>query len=200
MLLYHHCRSLESVVFGEVKSNPRYFDSYLKNAYLWLKDEVGFNPLFLSVGTTDEDIHMTGYQNQWARIIGTKIVERRKNGTYIQKNILSKKGEFSNDVLFSFEDVDGVFMDYMNWHRVFNIGYKNQYITNYEKRLIFKPSWLKSRWLRKAREESHSVQLVTASLTLSDAQRILVRNKVTKKFLENMGFRNVEVKRIIISN
>jgi hypothetical protein len=88
--LYHHCRSLESVVFGEVIANPEYSDSYLRDAYFWLKKHINFYPLFLAVGLTEEDICMTGYQNQWKSIIGTKIVGKRKEGGYIQKNISRK--------------------------------------------------------------------------------------------------------------
>ena len=213
MLLYHHCRSLESVVFGKVKANPKYSDPDFKDAYLWLKGEVGFYPLFLSVGTTYDDILMTGYPNQWRKIISTKIVGRRGNGTYIQKNVLRKKGEFPNDVLFSFEELrcpfsmprntirsiqlrcpmEWAFMDYGYWHLA--LGSYRDKITDYEKRLIFKPSWQKSKWLGKAKKISQSVQLVTQSLYLPDAQRIWVRNKKTKKVLEGMGFDNVEVKR-----
>ncbi len=194
MLYYHHCRSLDSVVFGEINPNPKYFDPDLKNAYLWLRKEVGFYPLFLSVGTSEEDLYMTGYANQWARIIGNKIVGRRIDGTYIHKNILRKRGEFPNDVLFSFEEVNGVFMDYMYWHFVFNIGLKNYHISNYKKRLIFKPSWSKSRWLRKAKDEPDSVQLITSKLNLPNAKRISVRNNQTKKLLEN-----IEIRRMLVN-
>jgi len=189
-LQYHHCRSLDSVVYGTVKASPKHADEYLKGAYLWLEKEVGFYPLFLSVGTTDEDIRMTGYQNQWRRILsegqGPKGKEYRR------------KGESPNNVLFSFEDVDGIFMDYDYWHIVLNAGHKNYQITDYEKRLIFKPSWLKSKWLRKARKEPHSVQLITPELCLPDAERIWVRNQQTKKLLTAMEFNNVESRRLIL--
>ena len=95
--------------------------------------EVGFYPLFLSVGASKEDLYMTGYPNQWARIVCTKIVDRRIDGTYIHKNILRKRGEFLNNILFSFEEVDGVFTDYEYWHLVFNISSKNYHISDYEK-------------------------------------------------------------------
>jgi hypothetical protein len=163
-----------------------------------VRKKVGFYPLFLAVGTTEEDIRMTGYQNQWAKVIGSKIVGRRNDGTYIQRNILRRKGEFPNDVLFSFEDVDGKFMDYMSWHLVLNASYKNYQMTDYEKGLIFKPSWPKSKWLKKAREDPHSVQLVTSTLYLPEAGRIWVRNRQTKNYLESMGFENVEVRRLFL--
>ena len=202
MLLYHHCRSLDSVVYGEVEANPKYSDEHFKNAYSWLEKEVGFYPLFLAVGITKKDIQMTGYENQWNRVIGSKIVGRRKDGAYIQRNILRKKGRAPNDVLFSFENVskNSVFMDYLDWYLVLNSSHKNYQITDYEKRLIFKPSWNKAKWLRKAMIKPYSVQLVTPSLNLSNAKRIWVRNKQTKEELISKGFKNVECKRIFLES
>ena len=188
MLLYHHCSSLDNVIYGEVRANPEHSDPDFKDAYSWLEKEVDFYPLFLSVGTTDEDIRMTGYQNQWRR-----IVSEGKNGTGY-----GGRGEFPNDVLFSFESVGGVFMDYDYWHRVLGAGYKEYHMTEYEKRLIFKPSWSPSQWLRKAKKDSHSVQLVTPGLYLPDAKRIFVRNQQTQELLTSMGFENIEVRRLVL--
>lgn len=198
MLQYHHCRSLENVIYGEVKACPEHTDPSFRDACLWLEEQVGFYPLFLAVGTTEEDIRMTGYQNQWGKVIGSKIIGKRADGTYIQRNILRGKGEFPNDVLFSFEDVDGVFMDYMYWHLVLNASHKNYRMTDYEKKLIFKPSWPRSKWLGKARENFHSVQLVTPTLRLPGAERVWVRNKQTRRLLESMGFEDVGVKRVLL--
>jgi hypothetical protein len=197
-MLYHHSIDLENVLYGEIKPNPEHSDFYLKDAYSWLEKEVGFYPLFLAAGENKEDIRMTGYQNQWAKIIGSQIVGTKNNGTYIQRNMLRKKGEFPNYVLFSFENIEGVFTDYSNWHIVLNSSHKQYQITDYEKRLIFKPSWNKSDWLRKAKKSPHSVQLVAPSLYLPDADRIWVRNPQTKAVLEAKGFENVQVKRIKI--
>lgn len=192
MLQYHHCTSLESVIFGELKASPEYSDLDFKGAYSWLEKEVGFYPLFLVVGTTEADIRMTGYQDNWRLRVSYRYENGKTKGTY------RKAGEFPNLVLFSFEDVDGVFMDYAYWHIVLNANpdYK---ITNYEKRLIFKPSWSKSKWLRKAKKEPHSIQLVTPMLYLPNAARILVRNHQTKKLLEEIGFNNIEVRRILLN-
>lgn len=142
----------------------------------------------LTVGATEEDIRMTGYQNQWRRILsdGPNGKEHRK------------KGDFPNDVLFSFENIDGVFMDYDKWHLALNAGYKNYQMTCYEKKAIFKPSWPASKWLRKAKKDPHSVQLVAENLYLPDAKRIGVRNQQTKNLLESMGFGNIVVRRILL--
>lgn len=194
MLQYHHSRSLEHVVYGIVTQSRNQTNCELgaefEAAYRWLENEVGFYPLFLSAGTTEEDIRMTGYQNQWRRILS-----EGPNGKEYRK-----KGNFPNDVLFSFGDIDGVFMDYDYWDVALNASHKDYRMTNHEKRLIFKPSWPKSKWLGKARNDQHSVQLVTPELYLPDAKRIRVRNKSTKSFLETMGFNDVEVKRIKVEH
>ena len=181
---YHHCRNLESVVFGEVKASPNYSDKDFKGAYRWLEKEVGFYPLFCAVGTTDEDIRMTGYQDNWR--------------VKISSDEYRKKGEFPNQVLFSFKDVDGVFMDYDAWHLVLNSTRNDYKMSDYEKRLIFKPSWQKSKWLMKAEEKPHTIQLVTPTLYLHKADKISVRNDMTKKELGDKGFQNIEVKRVLI--
>jgi len=197
MLKYHHSMDLENIIYGEIKAHPKYTeDKDYKKAYLWLEKQIGFYPLFLAVGETEDDIRITGYQGQWAVNIGSKIVGRRKNGTYISKNILRKKGEFPNYVLFSFKEVEGVFIDYDYWHFALSAAFNNEEITDYEKKLIFKKSWPKSKWLRKTKNKPGTVQLVTSKLYLPDAQRIWVRNKATKKQVEEMGFNNVEVKRL----
>ena len=181
---YHHCRNLESVVFGEVKASPNYSDKDFRGAYRWLEKEVGFYPLFCAVGTTDEDIRMTGYPDNWR--------------VKVSSDEYRKKGEFPNQVLFSFKDVDGVFMDYDAWHLVLNSTRNNYKMSDYEKRLIFKPSWQKSKWLMQANEKPHTIQLVTPTLYLHKADKIGVRNDMTKKELGDKGFQNIEVKRVLI--
>ena len=83
---------------------------------------------------------------------------------------------------------------------VLNARHKNYQMSNYEKRLIFKPSWKKSKWLLYAKKKPHSVQLVVPNLDLRKAKRVWVRNKKTKNFLESVGFRNVDMKRIKIED
>ncbi|MFC1697133.1 hypothetical protein ACFL1H_02275 [Nanoarchaeota archaeon] len=192
MLRYHHCRDLEAVVCGEVKGNPDYYDKDLKYAYDWLAEQVGFDLIFLAVGNTYDDLLMTGYDHNWTRIIGSKIVGENRNG-YIQKNILRKKGEYLNEILFSYENIEGVFTDHDAWH-ITLAG--PEHMTPYYERLLFKPSYTKSKWLWYAKKNPHSVQLVVPKLNLAEADRIWCRNKKTKKYLEDLGFSNVEVQRI----
>ena len=66
--------------------------------------------------------------------------------------------------------------------------------------MIFKPSYSKADWLRKARKDPCTVMLAAPSLYLPDAKRIWTRNNKTKKQLEDMGFENVEAKRIAVPN
>jgi hypothetical protein len=191
MLQYHHSRSLDGVVFDSVVADPSRSDSHLRGAYEWLEQEVGFYPLFLAVGVDEDDLRMTGYQDNWRVRTSLRYEDGKRKGTY------RGKGEFLNNVLFSFEDVGGVFMDFDSWHIALNSA-PDYDLTDYQKRLIFKPSWSMADWLRSARKETHSVQLVVPELYLPDAGRILVRNRKTKKGLESMGFENVEVGRITL--
>jgi len=183
---------LEDVVYGEIenerKKSKDEFDDFYFKAYEWLESELGFYPLFLAVGETDEDIRMTGYQNQWKRILSTGPAGKEYR----------RKGEFPNSVLFSFESVEGVFMDFEYWHLALNAGNRNYELSDYEKRLIFKPSWEKSKWLRKAKRDPHSVQIATSSLDLTSARRVCVRNRETEYKLRELGFGNVEVRRLIL--
>ena len=193
MLLYHHCTSLENVVYGEIKSNKKYAEKEFKKAYLWLEKEVNFYPTFLAVGAVRNVLMMTGYQNQWRRLWSYDYIGRNKlNKEYIEK------GKFHNWILFSFSSVDGIFMDYEHWYSVLNAEDINYQIPNHEKRLIFKKSWSKSKWLRKAKDSPPSVQLVAPNLDLRLSERVLVRNNNTKDFLASMGFTNIHVKRVPI--
>ena len=162
-------------------------DYYFEGAYKWLEQQLGFYPMFLAVGSTEDDIRMTGYQNQWRRL----LVEADNRGDdQHKKNI-------ENIVLFSYRDLpnpDGVFTDYQYWHIVLNSQHNNYRITEREKSWIFKSSWSKSDWLRHAKRNPHSVQLVVPFLDLTAADQITVRNKGTKRCLEGIGFGNVEVR------
>ncbi len=193
MLLYHHCRSLDNIVYGLLKPNRQHYDPDYSDSYLWLEKEVGFYPLFLAVGTKEDDIRITGYDDNW-RVRTSYRYEKGK----IKGLKFRRAGEFPNLVLFSFEDVKGIFIDDMLWCHVLGAHWNKYNITSYDKKRLFKPSWSKSRWLRKALIDPGSVQLVTESLYLPSAKRIYVKNKHTKKLLESKGFENVEVKRIIL--
>tara|TARA_Y100000034_G_scaffold135228_1_gene206235 strand:- start:2119 stop:2721 length:603 start_codon:yes stop_codon:yes gene_type:complete len=193
--LFHHCTDMDGVKAKVLLPSYRScdeFDEYFEPAYRWMGDAAGFVPLYMAVGNNVHAHGMTGYQNQWSRWIGCK------DG----KNIYRKKGEFPNYIMFSFEE-DQIptlmFSDYDYWHIVLNSGHKDYNVSDYERRLVLKPSWSKSRWLRKARQNPGTVQCVVPELNLMKAGRVWVRNKKVKAQLNTMGYSGVEVKRILLS-
>jgi hypothetical protein len=159
-------------------------------AYEWMQREVGFWPFWVAVGSDLDAIRMTGYDNQWR-------VRMSYCYTDPSLNEYRKKGEFPNQVLFSWKDLDGVFSCYSAWHLVLCNDEEKNPIKPHEKRMIFKYSWNKARWLRESRKrKNYGVQMVTPFLDLRTANRVWVRNQETKCKLEEMGFQNVKVKRI----
>jgi len=207
--IYHHCMSIKDVSFKEIVPDPVY--SFRKSveeglpygrsttdyccdlhANWWLEKQFGFYPLFLAVGHTYEDINMSGYPYQWSRIVSTSYDQERKKTVHV----LRKPGEFRNDVLFSYENLEGVrFVDYDYWFWILNACLDDP-IPEYVKRLVIKPSWNKADWLRKARKEPHHVMGVIPRLDLRLADRIWVRNASSAKLLADMGFNKVKVKRM----
>ncbi len=180
-LIYHHCRDLEGVEFGTVKADPERTWEEFKPAYRWLADQTSLPeswPLFMAVGE-ETPVYGTGYINQF----------RKKH----------LKGDSRNSVLFSFheEDIEGFFSDYGYFDIATNAGDPVRLNRN-EIKWILKPSWDKEKWLKKAKKDNEAVQLVVPELHLPDAKRIWVRNKQTKRLLENMGFTRVEVKRLLV--
>lgn len=196
-LMFHHCMPLEGVVYDKVKADKEWsikLDEFpdepkfsFVRAYEWIEKEVGFWPFWVAVGSRIDDIRMTGYDAQWRKRLSYCYADPSLNK-------YRKKGEYPNNVLFSWDDLDGVFTCYSSWHIV--LGYPRD-VKPHEKRMIFKYSWTKSRWLREARKpKNYGVQMVTPELDLRTAERIWTRNQQTKKKLEDMGFRNVIVKRL----
>lgn len=187
-LLFHHCIPFSKITHGCIHPNESHSYNRFVPAYRWFEKEKGFYPLFLSVGNTVDDVHMTGYSDNWRRYIGSKIVEPGKPAVSIYR----KKGEFPNLVLFSFDSVDGIFNDYQAWHLVLN----GSDLSPYEKRLLFKPSYSRARWLLMAKRRPHTVQICTSFLDLTKAKKVWVRNSDTKAKIEGLGFQNVEVNKL----
>ena len=173
------------VKHGTILADPSFSYPGFMPAYEWLDDELGFFPLFCAVGVSDAVIMMTGYADNWRVLTGGEFVF----GKY--QKIYRREGEFPNLALFSFEHVEGVFMDFMSWHIALNACMNGRTVSNAEKKMIFKPSWTKSRWIRASLHETHRVQLVTQELPLDTALKVRVRNSTTRHLLEGMGFRNV---------
>jgi len=194
---YHHARPLNSVVFDIVKPvSPLNYQSdkeaqFFDRAYKWLEGKLGFYPMFLAVGKTDEDKGMTGYQNQWRKLLALS----KNHRTYRQK------GDIENKVLFSFDTMppNGVFVDYDNWHIVLNSSDRPQEIEKHTSS-IFRPSWIKNDWISYSNRKPYSVQLIVPSLDLRTASEVLVRNKETQRDLVKLGFNNVKVARLPVNS
>jgi hypothetical protein len=193
-LLFHHCMPAARVQFNKIRADPGLSDPNFLPAYEWLDDELGFFPLFLAVGTSEEAIRMTGYEDNWRVITGSEMVQ----GRLLKKH--RKKGEFPSLALLSFGSIDGVFMDFMSWHIALNACLNGKSVTKAEKSMIFKPSWTKRRWIRAAVQETHAVQLVTPEIPLNLAEMVIVRNSATKRNLEKKGFSRVEAARVRVTS
>ena len=186
--LFHHCMPLSLVTPNTVRADPAHStETYLLPAYEWLEEQIGFFPHFVAVGTDESALSRTGYQDQWSVWTGGDFV----NGKY-QKNY-RKKGEYPNLVLFSFDHLEGEFMDHMNWHIAINACINGHSVTEREMRMILRPSWTRQRWLRAAMTGRHSVELLVPELPLHRAAGVWVRNRATQKLVEKQGFRNVEI-------
>lgn len=182
---FHHQRPLAYTTYHTV-TQKREVDEDFEGAYEWLERQVGYYPLFLSVGNTSESVLMTGYQNQWQK----KLMP-------VSNNHLPTQNGSDNRVLFSFKDIqDGIFMDYVNWHIVLNSRYNNYNLKSRDIQSIFRPSFSRTDWLRFATKNPSSVQLVVPGLDLTKADRVFVRNQNTQNQLQKMGFENVAVRRL----
>jgi hypothetical protein len=189
-LFYHHCIPVEQVIYGTIRPDRNFSYPDFLSSYEWVERETGFFPVFYAVGPCDRGILMTGYSDNWMVWTGGDF----EQGVYKKK--YRKRGEFPNLAVFSFDQIDGVFMDYMSWHIALNAYPNGRTVTPYERRMIFKPSWTCRRWWQAALKGTHSVQLVAPELPLHRAGHVYVRNSETKRHLERMGFTGVEVLRV----
>ena len=183
----------EAACFGVLQPDRRLSDPDFLPAYEWLEKEIGYYPLFFAVGETESAITMTGYEDNWRVWTGGEHID----GIY--RKIYRHKGEFPNLALFSFAQIDGIFMDFQSWHIALNACMNGGSVTSTERRMIFKPSWTRSRWIHAARKGTHHVQLVAPGIPLHLAERGYVRNAGTRLMLEMRGFTRIEVKRVEVS-
>lgn len=181
---------LEACVYDRITASPemtkRWGDTDFMPGYAWLAERLGYWPLFLSVGEDAEALRMTGYQNQWARVLSVSI----RGNTY------RKKGEYPSNVLFSFRDLPDLdYTDYSAWH----LPLSDPGSTNREEEAeIMAPGRSSALWLQKARRKPGSVQAHCPSLDLTSADRIWCRSQEAKRHLVRLGFAEpiVEVKRL----
>ncbi len=161
-----------------------------RTVYEWLESEIGYYPFIFSVGTDESAIRMTGYDDNWRVWTGCRSVGGKRRDLY------RNKGQFPNLALFSFEKIEGTFMDFQSWHIALNAVLNQKTVTAAERNMIFKPSWGRARWIRAARNGTHAVQLVAPVLPLEQATRVYVRKTETRISLRQMGFPDPEVKRV----
>lgn len=204
MLLYHHQRLLEHSLPEEIKaecltkslpepdckdwdkcfdwpidSAEEHFHNALdyQPAYQWLEDRVGFWPIWLSVGRVNSNstLNMTSYLAQFSEVYPTPP-----------------------RILFSWEDMNPVFLAYTNWHIVLNcICYPKadelhkrrtlyEVPRGYEKRIL-RSSWPKKKWIKEALNNL-DVQAVVPSLDLGSADSIRCPDVEAKEDLIQRGF------------
>ncbi|MBP9093196.1 hypothetical protein KBI23_19390 [bacterium] len=188
---FYHAIDLSAVSRSVLRPQVEFSDSEWVPAYQWLEKETGFYPLFLAVGD-ESAAYVTGYQNQWRVNIGGTMT----NGSYLASR--RKAGEFPNLVLFAFRqsDLQGCFTDYQWWNIVLTDVLCERPIGPALYRYLFKKSWPRSKWLRTANADGHTVQLLVPELDLSTAAFVWARNQASAKALRAMGFENVSVKRL----
>lgn len=222
-LTYHHSRPLETVIFDVVRQKRAEGDNdqsqHDRESFEWLEKQIGFYPLFMSVGRTHIDLKMTAYWYQFRNNPNYRFEEDRRNA-----------------VLFSFRDQPpgGVYTDYPNWDAMYLMNPPHEHrdqdklrrydaklqqrveagdltqeeaeilsdelfanivgpVPRKEIRSLFRPSWNKNDWITLANKYPNEVQYLVPQLDLSQADKVSVRNIKTKKILEKMGFKNVEV-------
>jgi hypothetical protein len=209
-LLYHHCREFEHVRYDIVipwritqalppctcpsasdiehlPAEDAYHDAlHFEACYRWLAQRVGFWPLWLAVGASDEDRRMSGYSRQWQR------------------------GREDNLVLFSWAQVPALdlrYLCYEHWYIVLNsVDYQGWHpraaeVTPQIEKWVLHPRRSEREWLRAAAREVHSVQAVAPMLDLRTAEGVWCRNQATANALTAMGFERerVYVQRLPVS-
>jgi hypothetical protein len=210
-LLYHHCRELVHTRYDlvvpwrvtQALPEPAERDTgtvwddwslaeHMEASYRWLAQRVGFWPLWLAVGASDEDRRMSGYQLQWRR-----------------------QSETANNVLFSWARPPTPTLHYLcygHWHIVLNsVYYQGRYrqpdyraevegMTPQLESWVMHPRRQPRDWLRAAASEPHSVQAVVPLLDLRTADVLWCRNQAARKQLCDMGFapERVLVRRLLV--
>ena len=191
---YHHCMPLSQVAYTPIHADPAYSaGSYLVPAYEWLAEQIGFFPHFVSVGMNRDALYRTGYQDNWRVCSGGEFVNNQYQKTY------RKSGEFPNNVLFSFDNLEGIFMDFDYWHIAINECTNGGNVSKREMDWILKPTWTQKRWLRAATDQTHSVDLLVPEIPLNKSAKVQVRNRATQKIIETMGFHNVMISRLRVA-
>ena len=191
--LFHHCTSLETLLKTEcLFGHPDWVEVEYRKSYAVWERLFGFHPLFLAMGRGPETIVMTGYPNQFGRVVSCRYDQEKKK----RVNTLRPKGEAQNLVLLSFEHCDGVAHKFDTWEDVFCLSFNSGKCPKlYTDRLVRQGRRCLASWINSAKRKDGYVQLCAASLEPKAACRVWVRNQDTKKALEEQGYQNVEVRR-----
>lgn len=145
-------------------------------AYRWLAQRIGHWPLFLAVGSKEDAVRITGYQNQWARLLSSSA----------QGNQYREPGQFPSTVLFSFAKLPDVsYSDYYNWHTPLNDPRVDRPEVD---RQVLAPGRSEDNWLRKASRQPGSVQGHVPRLDLRTAERVCCRSQEARQQLIALGF------------
>ncbi len=194
---FWHCLPVYKAVRARVlHPAPRHSTKEFLPAYNWLKDRIGYFPIFLAAGNEVEAPYTTGYHNQWRVALSTRFCSKTGRILTLRRR---KPGQFPNMALFRFDEIPEActYMDSAQW----SIGLlydllKGENPPESDIRKAFKASWNKNRWMRLAQKDGYAVELVVPQLDLSKASSVWVRNKATKERLEKLGYKNVQVRRI----
>lgn len=164
---------------------------HMEAAYRWLAERVGFWPLFLAVGDSDDDRRLTGYQQQWSR------------SPYLSPEPPRDQVMFSWSTTPAF----AVHCCYPDWHIVLNSVCKGPRLHDFRvesgyRRLeswVLHPSWGDRDWRRRAIRRPGSVQAVAPMLDLGCADEVWAPSKTVARELTRLGFDHVAVKRLRVS-
>jgi len=211
--LFHHCIPLEKLITvnGDMVSSQHHStddDAAFIPAYTWWHDTFGFWPIFLAVGNGPNTLGMTGYPNQFGRVISSRWDEKRKRSV----RTLRPKGDMRNYVLLSFEEAECLPHNFDTWENIIcfssplplPIGVERdpalppyaKIPKQYVKSLVGQTKRKLSNWIKLAKKKDGRVQACAPRLDMTKVIEIKVRNQKTKKLLENIGYQNVEVLRV----
>ncbi len=184
---FYHARPMAFVTHGEVRQSKGHEDLHFKPTYEWLAKKLGFYSLFLAVGKPEDAIRITGYPNQFSRSWSAAM-----------------SSESHNNVLFGYDSLPlARFSDYDNWHIILNSviypsdGLHPPYlseISDHVSRLVLKPSWKPSDWLRAVRNGTTNVQAHVETLNLAEADVIWCRSQSSKRELIKRDFDEDRIK------
>lgn len=193
--LFHHCTSLGALLKNEpLVGHPEWVnDSSYHQAYVVWAKTFGFYPLFFAMGRGPKTIEMTGYPNQFGRVISSGYDSHKKKPV----RTLRPKGEMLNNVLLSFEHCDGIAHKFDAWNEVLCWALNDgKCPRRYVSRLIQQSRRSLSYWCSVAQRKDGFVQMCAERIDPKTACRVWVRNLETKRALDDLGYRGVEVRRV----